>query len=100
MRCEMKIERCVLTGIIATALVAGSGISASIPSATGVPTPMVITVRPVHGGYLKESLNPRDLTVLQGKSRVPIVAMQRLAGDSAGMQLFVLLDDSTRSASL
>jgi hypothetical protein len=87
--------------MIAAALVAAvPGISSSLPNATDVPTQMVITVLPARGGGQPASLDTRDLTVLQGKKPVPIVRLQRLTGDHADMQLFVLLDDSTRSFSL
>ncbi len=94
----MKIEP--VTGTIALALLAvSSGVSASNPNATGVPTKMVITVRPAAGSQPK-TLELGELTVLRGNTRVPVLTLQRLTGDLAGMQLFVLLDDSTRSSSL
>jgi len=64
------------------------------------PTQMVITVRPAANHTAPANLDARDLTVLQGHTRASIVHLQRLAGDFADMQLFVLLDDSTRSSSL
>jgi hypothetical protein len=91
----MKIERSVVIGILAlTLLAANPGISASIPSA-GTQTDLVITARPA-----AESLEASDIKVLQGRFRVPVVRLQRLAGELADMQLVVLLDDSTRSSSL
>ena len=97
----MKIEQGVVTGMIAVALVAvNPGISASIPDAKGVSTQMVITVRPASGSSRAESLEAGDLKVLQGNTPAPVVRLQRLAGDLADMQLFVFLDDSTRSSSL
>lgn len=101
--CKMKLEQA--TGIIALALLAVSpGISASNPNVTGVPAKMVITVRPAPGsqppGSQPTTLEPGDLTVLRGNTPVPVVSLQRLTGDLADMQLFVLLDDSTRSSSL
>jgi hypothetical protein len=97
----MKTEQNVVIGMIAVALVAASpGISASIPNATGVPTQMVVTVRPGPGGSQAASLEARDLTVLRGKKPAPVIRLQRLAGDLADMQLFILLDDSSRSFSL
>ena len=97
----MKIEQWVVSGMVLTALVvAKPGMSASLPHTSGVPTPMVITARSDHGGNRPGNLGSHDLMVLQNKSRVPVVSMQRLAGDMADMQLFVLLDDSTRSSSL
>jgi hypothetical protein len=90
-----------MSGMIAAALVAAvPGISSSLPNATDVPTQMVITVLPAKGGAQPASLDARDVKVLQGKKPVPVVRLQRLTGDLADMQLFVLLDDSTRSSSL
>ena len=97
----MKIAQGVVTGMIAVALVpANPGISATIPNATGVPAQMVITVRPAHGGSRPASLKAGDLMVLRGSTPEPVVRLQRLAGDLADLQLFVFLDDSTRSSSL
>jgi hypothetical protein len=80
---------------IAMALMAINGISASNPSTTGVPARVVITVRPA-----PVALEPDNLTVSQGNLPAHVVRLQRLSGDLADMQLFVLLDDSSRSASL
>jgi hypothetical protein len=91
----MKIEQSVVTGILAlTLLAANPGISASIPSA-GTQTDLVITARPA-----VEGVEASDIKVLQGKTPVPVLRLQRLAGELADMQLVVLLDDSTRSSSL
>jgi hypothetical protein len=93
----MKTVR-TLTRVIAVVLAAGSlGRSASNPSAA-VPTQMVITARPQASP--PPSLDAGDLAVLQNNTHVPVVSVQRLTGDLAGMQLFILLDDSTRSSSL
>jgi hypothetical protein len=90
-----------VTGVIAVALVAvNPGISASIPNAKSVSTQMVITVRPASGSGRPESLEVGALKVLQGNIPAPVVRLQRLAGELADMQLFVFLDDSTRSSSL
>jgi hypothetical protein len=87
--------------MIAVAFVAANpGISASVPNAVGVPVQMVITVRPASGASRPETLEARDLKVLEGSTPAPVVRLQRLAGDLADMQLFVFLDDSTRSSSL
>ena len=95
----MKIG--AVSGMIAAVLIAASpGISSSLPNATDVPTQMVITVLPAKGDAQPASLDARDLKVQQGKRQVPVVRLQRLAGDLADVQLFVLLDDSTRSFSL
>jgi hypothetical protein len=57
------------------------------------PVDMVVTAR-------SGSLEPGDIAVQQGKSVVRVTGLERLNGDLADMQLFVLLDDSTRSSSL
>jgi len=79
--------------MVAAALCASSAFSASLPTATGAASAMVITARP-------PNLQPGELTVMVGKNRARVVGLERLSGDLAGMQLFVLLDDSTRSTSL
>jgi hypothetical protein len=96
----MKIEHRIATGVIAVAfMAAGPGMSASTPNTAGVPTQMVITLLPTAGGG-RASLQAGDLSVLQGNTPAPVVGLQRLTGGLADMQLFVLLDDSTRSSSL
>jgi hypothetical protein len=87
--------------MIGLALAAVSpGMSASIPNTPAAPTQLVITVLPAKGGNRPQTLEAQDLMIQQGKTRVPVVRLQRLAGDLADMQLFVLLDDSSRSFSL
>jgi len=90
-----------MTAMVAAILVARSPAnSAPKTSTTGAPTQMVITMRPAVGDNRSDSLEAADLTVLRGNAPVPIVRLERLSGDLADMQLFVLLDDSTRSSSL
>ncbi len=102
----MKIKgQCEFIGMMITALIAASpDMRASPPTATAVPAQlvqMVVTVQPAHkGGSVPNDLQARDLTVLQGNAPVSVVRAQRFAGDLADMQLFVLLDDSTRTSSL
>jgi len=97
----MKTNISMIAGMIAMVSVAASpGVSASVANETGTPTKMVVTVRPSKGGSGAETLAQNDLTVLQNKTRTPVIRLQRLTGDMSDMQLFVLLDDSTRSSSL
>lgn len=87
-------------GIISLALLAAlPGFSSSLPNTPGTPTQIVVTALRVHG-HPPATLAAGDLTVLRGKTRVPVVQLERLTGDLAEMQLFVLLDDSTLSTSL
>jgi hypothetical protein len=90
-----------VTGFIAVTLIAPSlGIASSLPNATNAPTQMVITVHPTKNGGQPATLEAKDVTVLRGKTQAPVVRLQHLSGNLADMQLFVLLDDSTRSSSL
>jgi len=75
-------------------------IAASNPDLTGTPTQMVITVRPVPGAGGPQTVDANDLAVSQNKTHDPVLRLERLTGDLANMQLFVLLDDSTQSSSL
>jgi hypothetical protein len=96
----MKIERSVTTGLIALSLISAvPGICAPNPNTTSAPAQLVITVRPSAGGT-PLSLTAGDVRVLQGDTPATVVSIQRLADTLADMQLFVLMDDSTRSASL
>ncbi len=97
----MKIGRGVVVGMIAVFFGAANPvISAPLPNTTGVPTQLVITVRSAQKGRTPESLVGGEVRVQQGDAPAPVVGLQRLAGSMADMQLFVLLDDSTRSSSL
>jgi hypothetical protein len=96
----MKIKR-VMIEVVTAILVAWSpAISAPKTNTTGAPTQMVITMRPALGDNRSDGLEPADVTVLRGNTPVPVLRLERLSGDLADMQLFVLLDDSTRSSSL
>jgi hypothetical protein len=84
-----------MTGIIAGVVATGNlGISASNPNATANQAQFVITARQT------VSLEAGDVAVLENNAHVPVVRVQRLTGALADMQLFILLDDSTRSSSL
>ena len=95
----MKIETYVLTAMLALAA-ATPGTSASLPDTTGVAPHMVVTVLKGAGGSRPDNLGQGEITVVQGKTPMPVVGLQKMAGDLADMQLFVFLDDSTRSSSL
>jgi hypothetical protein len=97
----IKIGESSVIGMISVALVAASpGIAASIPKITSTPVQMVITERPIREGSQLATLQTADLKVVLDKTPAPVVRLQRLAGDLADMQLFLLLDDSTSSTSL
>jgi hypothetical protein len=96
----MKIKP-VIAEVVSAVLIAGSpAISAPKTNPTGAPAQMVITTHPPLADNRADGLESADLTVLRGNTPVPVVRLERLSGDLADMQLFVLLDDSTRSSSL
>jgi hypothetical protein len=96
----MSIKQYAVISMMAVGVAAANPrVPASSTNGSGVPTQMVITVRPASGGQAAK-LEAQDLTVLEGGTRAPVIQMERLTGDMADMQLFVLLDDSTRSSSL
>jgi hypothetical protein len=93
----MKFAREVI-GIVAMVLATVPlGMAGSNP---GTPTQMVVTAQPARGVTPTPTLEANDLAVQQGKTQVPVARVERLTGDLANMQLFILLDDSTRSSSL
>lgn len=97
----MKIGRYVVTSMLAAGLIGGtSAVSASSPDVPGVPAQLVVTTLRAPGGERPKSLEAGDLTVMQGHTPMRVVKVEQFAGDLADMQLFLLLDDSTRSSSL
>jgi hypothetical protein len=95
----MKIKP-VMVKVLAAILLAGSAAISAPKTNTGAPSQMVITVPPAPGDKRSDTLEIGDLTVLRGNAPVPVLHLERLSGDLADMQLFVLLDDSSRSSSL
>lgn len=101
----MKIGQGLVTGMVAAIFVTvnpgvSAVVSAPLPNTTDVPIQFVITVRSALKGSSPPSLVGGDLAVQQGNTPAAVIGLQRLAGSLADMQLFILLDDSTRSSSL
>ena len=96
----MRIAPCLSAGALVLTLAPLALFSASTTGVASVPTQMVITVRAAKDGKPPQNLLPSELTVIEGNTQVPVISMERLAGDLADMQLFLCLDDSTRSSSL
>jgi len=97
----MKLEQNVVTAMIGMALITVTpAISATIPNTQAAQAQMVITVLPTRDSTPPATLAPADLRVKQGNLPLPVTRLQRLTEDLADMQLFILLDDSTRSSSL
>jgi hypothetical protein len=96
----MKIGQNLMIGVIVTSFVATNvATSSSLPNAADA-IQIVVTAVPASGVRPPDNLEADDLAVTLGNAPARLVSSQRLAGDLADMQLFVLLDDSTRSSSL
>ena len=90
----MRIQRFAGSGVLALAF-ASAGLAASGPNAPdAAPAQIVITVRPGQNKGPSTSLVKGDVTLFESKTLVPVIDLQHMTGDLAGMQLFVLLDDS------
>ena len=94
----MKTPVLSITPLLA-ALSFGAFAADSFPTPERVSVQAIVTVRPV-AGQPSQTLHTGDLTVIENKTNVPVTQLERLSGDLAGMQLFIFLDDSTRSSSL
>ena len=66
-------------------------------SSNGVPVRMVVTVKPHHGDHVP-AVAADDVKVFQGSTQDKVTGWVPLQGDRAGLQLFVLIDDSARTS--
>lgn len=85
--------------LLFASILAGSGMLLAAmdvgPTAgAGVPVQMVVTVEAVHGKTVPV-LYQKDVVVRQGEARLPVTAWLPLEGEHTGLELFVLLDDSS-----
>src|SRR5277367_5898816 len=72
---------------------------ASTPAANSsadVPVHLVVTVEPRHGGAAP-ALGAEDVKVFQHNAQDQVTGWIPLQGDRAGLQLFILIDDNSRS---
>jgi hypothetical protein len=65
-------------------------------SSTDVPVHMVVTVKPHHGTQIP-ALAPDDVRVYQKGHLDTVASWVPLQGDRAGLQLYILIDDTSRS---
>lgn len=94
----MNVHRLLVVGVAALAAAGIGPVLASTRPES--PVRMVITALPANGNLPVQSLTPSNLTVLQGNNPAEIVSLERFAGDQSGVQLYILLDDSSHSSSL
>jgi hypothetical protein len=63
-------------------------------AATGVPVQIVVTAEPKHGNEVQE-ITQQDVIVNQGHDRRPVTGWLPAAGPHAGLELAILVDDSS-----
>lgn len=66
-------------------------------SSNEVPVHMVVTVKPKHNGGQVPALATTDVQVYQRDKQNAVTGWVRLQGDRAGLELFILLDDTSRA---
>ena len=67
-------------------------------SSNEVPVHMVVTVKPRHSGGQVPAVGPADVKVYQRDRQNMVTSWVPLQGDRAGLQLFILIDDTARAS--
>lgn len=97
----MKFEiAALMAGTALAAAAAFPAMAADLPPAPEPTAQVVVTAVKGPGQARPGTLEPGELTVLEGKTPAPVIRLERLSRDLADTQLFVFLDDSSRSKSL
>jgi hypothetical protein len=89
----------VLIAFAAFTLGSQAAESRELVSAGTVPAHMVVTVEARHGTEVPE-IKRDDVVVRQGKECLQIIDWMPLRGEHAGLELFVLVDDTLAPMSL
>jgi hypothetical protein len=95
----MKKKHFALLLLGALALFLGAiprGVAQASPDQAGVPVSIVVTVKGHHGAETKVS--SEDVIVYESKARAKVTDWVPLQGERAGLELFILLDDSRDSS--
>ena len=71
--------------------------AADANSSGDVPVHMVVTVKPHHGGSAP-AMAAADVQVYQGSKRDTVTGFVPFHGDHAGLQLFILIDETSRDS--
>lgn len=85
----------VALGMVALVVCAGSTVAGAqqSPVANGVPVQMVVTAE-AHKGSEVPAISANDVMVMEGKDRDPVTDWVPARGEHAGLELYILLDDS------
>jgi hypothetical protein len=92
----MKLRNFALTLLAAIAISALPAAAQEAPAASGPAVNMVVTVEPRHG-MNPPAVDRQDVMVYEGKTRDSVTGWTPAKGDNAGLELFVLLDDSANA---
>jgi hypothetical protein len=79
--------------IVVGALCAIGAVAQSEPATNGVPVQIVVTVEAHHGSDVP-AVSANDVMVMEGKERDRVTDWVPAQGEHAGLELFVLIDDS------
>jgi hypothetical protein len=90
-------SRLTLIPYITVALLGTCAAFAQAPTADGVPVKMVVTVEPRHGSDVP-SVTRADVMVYEGKNRDRVTDWVPAQMDRAGLDLYILIDDSSSPA--
>ncbi len=86
-----------MIGLVLGGIVGPAPASAQQPvSSTDVPVHLVVTVKPHHGTQIP-AVAADDVKVYQKGQRDMVASWVPLQGDRAGLQLYILIDDTSRS---
>jgi hypothetical protein len=98
------IKRPAISAVAVFSLLLGVGSASAAASVqdnpqnqAGVPVHMVVTVKP-HRGAQVSAVAGEDVRVFQGKSENKVTSWVPLQGDRAGLELFILIDDTSRDS--
>jgi hypothetical protein len=92
----MKVSH-IIVGVLFGGLCACMATAQQGPAEEGTPAHLVVTVEPRKGATMPV-INREDVMVLEGHSRDKVVDWVPAQGDNAALELFVFIDDSSRSS--
>ncbi len=90
----MNMSRALL--IAAVLLTGFKAETASLPASANA----VITVKSAHSGTEPPALAQKEVLAYVGKTKAEVTSLEPLQGSDSALQLFIFLDDSTRSGAL
>lgn len=89
----MKLRNFVFTLLAAVAISTLPAAAQETPAASGPPVNMIVTVEARHG-MNPPAVDRQDVMVYEGKTRDSVTGWTPAKGENAGLELFILLDDS------